>query len=208
MTSALTLRPYQQEAITAIQRALERGVRRPLIVLPTGTGKTSCFSALIARRGGSALVLAHRDELLRQAAEKIAIADPTLALGPGSWPRTATTSPRRSSSAACRPSPRHADSNDSHASSTRSSLTLPLALFLYGLYVLGAVGPRGAHSDGDVRGHVTVVRHGVGLPREFSVRQRSEPEGEWSWLSENSRAPARVGPAVVEWSGVGARLGG
>jgi hypothetical protein len=174
MTSALTLRPYQQEAITAIQRALERGVRRPLIVLPTGTGKTSCFSALIARRGGCALVLAHRDELLRQAAEKIAIADPTLALGPGSWPRTATTSPRRSSSAACRPSPRHADSNDSHASSTRSSLTLPLALFLYGLYVLGAVGPRGAHSDGDVRGRGRVVRGG---------RQTR-------WMSDTSRRDA------------------
>ncbi|MGA2014974.1 MAG: DEAD/DEAH box helicase [Solirubrobacteraceae bacterium] len=80
---ALTLRPYQQEAITAVERALERGVRRPLVVLPTGTGKTACFSALIARRGGSALVLAHRDELLRQAAQKIAIADPTLALGVG-----------------------------------------------------------------------------------------------------------------------------
>jgi superfamily II DNA or RNA helicase len=41
------------------------------------------FASLIAKRGGSALVLAHRDELLRQAAEKIAIADPTLALGVG-----------------------------------------------------------------------------------------------------------------------------
>ena len=81
--SALTLRPYQQEAITAIERSLERGVRRPLIVLPTGCGKTLAFAALIARRGGSALVLAHRDELLRQAAAKIALADPTLGLGVG-----------------------------------------------------------------------------------------------------------------------------
>jgi superfamily II DNA or RNA helicase len=47
------------------------------------TGKTAVFASLIAKRGGSALVLAHRDELLRQAAEKIAIADPTLALGVG-----------------------------------------------------------------------------------------------------------------------------
>ena len=54
-----------------------------MIVLPTGTGKTACFSALIARRGGSALVLAHRDKLLRQASAKIALADPTLALGVG-----------------------------------------------------------------------------------------------------------------------------
>ena len=54
-----------------------------MLVLPTGCGKTLVFASLIARRGGSALVLAHRDELLRQAAEKIAIADPTLALGVG-----------------------------------------------------------------------------------------------------------------------------
>jgi len=81
--TALTLRPYQVEAIAAVERALDRGVWRQLLVLPTGTGKTACFSALIARRGGSALVLAHRDELLRQAAAKIAIADPTLALGVG-----------------------------------------------------------------------------------------------------------------------------
>jgi superfamily II DNA or RNA helicase len=81
--TGLSLRPYQEEAIAAVEAALGRGVRRPLIVLPTGTGKTICFAALIARRGGSALVLAHRDELLRQAADKLAVADPTLALGVG-----------------------------------------------------------------------------------------------------------------------------
>src|SRR5215218_9989135 len=81
--SALALRPYQQEAIAAVEDALERGVRRPLIVLPTGTGKTVVFASLIARRGGSALVLAHRDELLRQAADKLTTADRTLGLGVG-----------------------------------------------------------------------------------------------------------------------------
>lgn len=83
MRSPLSLRPYQHEAVDAVQAAVERGVQRPMVVLPTGCGKTVLFAALIARRGGSALVLAHRDELLRQAAEKIAIADPTLALGVG-----------------------------------------------------------------------------------------------------------------------------
>jgi superfamily II DNA or RNA helicase len=81
--SAVALRPYQQEAIAAVEQALNRGVQRPLIVLPTGTGKTIVFASLIARRGGSALVLAHRDELLRQAAEKLTVADPTLGLGVG-----------------------------------------------------------------------------------------------------------------------------
>jgi len=81
--AALTLRPYQQEAVDAVQAAAARGVRRPLVVLPTGAGKTATFSGLIAERGGSALVLAHRDELLRQAAEKIALADPALGLAIG-----------------------------------------------------------------------------------------------------------------------------
>jgi superfamily II DNA or RNA helicase len=81
--SALALRPYQHEAIAAVDDALERGIRRPLIVLPTGTGKTVVFAALIARRGGSALVLAHRDELLRQAADKLTVADRTIGLGVG-----------------------------------------------------------------------------------------------------------------------------
>ena len=83
MSVTLTLRPYQREAIAAVESAMARGVQRPLLVLPTGCGKTLVFASLIAKRGGSALVLAHRDELLRQAAEKIAIADPTLALGVG-----------------------------------------------------------------------------------------------------------------------------
>ena len=82
-TTALALRPYQQEAITAVENAVGRGVRRPLIALATGTGKTVIFASLIAKRGGSALVLAHRDELLRQAAAKITLADPTLGLGVG-----------------------------------------------------------------------------------------------------------------------------
>src|SRR6266498_1005156 len=78
---ALELRPYQAEAISAIEDAERRGVRRPLLGLPTGTGKTVIFAALIRRRGGSALVLAHRDELLVQATDKIRQVDPDAQLG-------------------------------------------------------------------------------------------------------------------------------
>jgi hypothetical protein len=46
---------------------------------------------------------------------------------------------------------------------TTCSSTLPLALFLYGSYVLGAQGPSRGHEDGDVCGRVGLVRHGVGL---------------------------------------------
>jgi superfamily II DNA or RNA helicase len=77
----LHLRDYQVEAVEAVQAAAERGVRRPLVALPTGTGKTVVFSELIRRRGGRALVIAHRDELLEQARDKLRVVDPDLRVG-------------------------------------------------------------------------------------------------------------------------------
>jgi ATP-dependent helicase IRC3 len=79
--STLTLRPYQRDAIDAIEQAEARGVRRPLIALPTGTGKTVIFAHFIRQRPGRALVLAHRDELISQAADKFRMVDPELELG-------------------------------------------------------------------------------------------------------------------------------
>jgi len=69
----IALRDYQHEALAAIMAAAHRGIRRQLVVLPTGTGKTVCFVELIRQRGGRALVLVHRDELLRQTVEKLAL---------------------------------------------------------------------------------------------------------------------------------------
>lgn len=65
------LRSYQQEAIRAVIDARRRGVRRMVVALPTGAGKTVIFSELsrLARR--RVLVLAHREELLEQAREKL-----------------------------------------------------------------------------------------------------------------------------------------
>jgi superfamily II DNA or RNA helicase len=67
----MELRKYQQEGHDAIFAAWDRGVKRQLGVLATGGGKTVLFSHVIKTRGGRALVLAHRDELLQQAADKI-----------------------------------------------------------------------------------------------------------------------------------------
>lgn len=67
----LTPRTYQIEALEATNAAIARGVNRPLIALPTGTGKTVVFAHFIKERDGRALILAHRDELLRQAGDKI-----------------------------------------------------------------------------------------------------------------------------------------
>jgi superfamily II DNA or RNA helicase len=65
---APSLRPYQLEAISAVESA---GAGPLLVVLPTGTGKTVVFASLIRDRGGRALVVAHRDELLGQAEHKL-----------------------------------------------------------------------------------------------------------------------------------------
>ncbi len=69
-----TLRDYQVAAVEACEQAATEGRRRALVALPTGTGKTVAFAALIRRRGGRALVVAHRDELLAQAREKLVAA--------------------------------------------------------------------------------------------------------------------------------------
>lgn len=82
----ISLRPYQHEAIEAVRAAAKRGVRRPLIGLPTGTGKTVVFSAIVqaaAKKGSRCLILAHRDELLTQSEEKLTAVAPELALSTG-----------------------------------------------------------------------------------------------------------------------------
>ena len=71
---AMTLRPYQAEARDAVLHEWEQGRKRTLLVLPTGCGKTVVFSKVAedrVNRGGRVLVMAHRGELLDQAADKI-----------------------------------------------------------------------------------------------------------------------------------------
>ena len=76
----LVLRPYQIEALNAIVNAEANGINKQLVVLPTGAGKTILFSELPSIRPNSLpmLVLAHREELLNQAKEKILSANPNL----------------------------------------------------------------------------------------------------------------------------------
>ena len=65
------LRDYQKDALRAIFEAQAQGLKRLLISLPTGAGKTVIFSQLCKDIKKNALILAHRDELLQQAKEKI-----------------------------------------------------------------------------------------------------------------------------------------
>jgi len=65
------LRDYQREAISAVIRTRKSGTRRMVVVLPTGAGKTVIFSELVRLARRPVLVLAHRGELVTQAADKI-----------------------------------------------------------------------------------------------------------------------------------------
>ena len=68
----MKLRPYQQQAIEAVIAARKGGVRRMVVCLPTGAGKTVIFAELARRANRPVLVLAHRKELVDQARDKIA----------------------------------------------------------------------------------------------------------------------------------------
>ena len=75
------LYPYQEEAVQHVLADWDAGHRRTLLVMATGTGKTYTFAEVICRElkrewdanqlTVRALVLAHRDELINQAVEKI-----------------------------------------------------------------------------------------------------------------------------------------
>ena len=70
----MELRPYQQEAREAVERDWADRFLRTLLVLPTGCGKTIVFSKIVedmVRSGRRCLILAHRGELLDQAADKL-----------------------------------------------------------------------------------------------------------------------------------------
>lgn len=76
----VSLRPYQEEALSAVINSENNNINRQLVVLPTGAGKTILFShlPLIRKNTLPMLVLAHREELLLQAKNKILDSNPKL----------------------------------------------------------------------------------------------------------------------------------
>ena len=66
---SFNLRPYQQEAVRAINHHWNEWDKE-LLVLPTGCGKTVVFNTIANQRPGNRLILAHRDELIEQARDK------------------------------------------------------------------------------------------------------------------------------------------
>lgn len=77
----IKLREYQTETIKNVIKALNNGINRQLIVLPTGAGKTIIFSALVRMLKQRTLIIVHRDELVKQAVEKLKILWPDVEIG-------------------------------------------------------------------------------------------------------------------------------
>jgi len=81
----LTLRHYQQQAVDAVYGHLRDRDDNPVVVIPTGGGKTPVIATLckdaVTKWNGRVLVLAHVKELLEQAAEKLNVVCPEVEFG-------------------------------------------------------------------------------------------------------------------------------
>ena len=81
----MQLRPYQKEALSTIVENYQQGVRKQMVVLATGLGKTVIAAQLPTAMKdvapGKLLFIAHRNELLTQAMDKLKLWNPTLKVG-------------------------------------------------------------------------------------------------------------------------------
>lgn len=71
----IALRLYQSQIVSAIREAFAEGIRAPLVVLPTGGGKTTIFGYVTsgaASKGRCIYLIAHRAELVKQIAMTLA----------------------------------------------------------------------------------------------------------------------------------------
>ena len=71
----IALRPYQTDAVQAVRQAYAQHKRAPLLVLPTGGGKTTIFSYVTnsaTAKGRTVYLLCHRAELVKQIAATLA----------------------------------------------------------------------------------------------------------------------------------------
>ena len=74
----IELRPYQCDVIQAFDAEVDRGVRRLILVAPTGSGKTVILAEIVRKRARSSkrvMVLAHRREIIAQTSAKLLAAD-------------------------------------------------------------------------------------------------------------------------------------
>jgi superfamily II DNA or RNA helicase len=70
----IELRNYQNESINRIRKSYQNGYKRPLLVLPTGAGKTLVFSFVTmsaVAKNNKVLILVHRDSLFKQTSKTL-----------------------------------------------------------------------------------------------------------------------------------------
>lgn len=81
---ARELRPYQREAVAAIEQQWQDGANRTVAVLSTGLGKTDLIADIATRRaaqGQRGLILAHRAELCDQITQRCQMHAPSIPIG-------------------------------------------------------------------------------------------------------------------------------
>ena len=81
----LTLRRYQEDAVSAVYNHLRNREDNPCVVVPTAGGKTPIMASIcrdvIGRWSGRALILAHVKELLQQTADRLHTVCPEVNFG-------------------------------------------------------------------------------------------------------------------------------
>jgi len=81
----IALRPYQNEAVSAVYRYLREHDDNPCVVIPTAGGKTPILATIckdaVTKWDGRVLVLAHVKELLEQSVDKLKSVCPELRVG-------------------------------------------------------------------------------------------------------------------------------
>ncbi len=78
---SISLRNYQIEAVKSVIDEAEAGIKRQLISLPTGSGKTIVMAAIGKHFDKKVLILAHREELIQQAVDKFKLFWPEASIG-------------------------------------------------------------------------------------------------------------------------------
>jgi DNA repair protein RadD len=80
--AAITLRPYQADAVSAVYDHLRQRDDHPCVVIPTAGGKTPVMATIcrdaVTQWDGRVLILAHVKELLEQAVDKLHTMAPDL----------------------------------------------------------------------------------------------------------------------------------
>jgi ATP-dependent helicase IRC3 len=77
----IALRDYQLECLETVLNESKAGIRRQLLSLPTGSGKTVCMAAIAKTINKKTLILAHREELITQAVDKFQMFWPEVSIG-------------------------------------------------------------------------------------------------------------------------------